>query len=152
MSNKDTNNALHSECHVLFDNGDLRLSSGEKVWIDLFHMKATYLGLLAGRPSPESTQQEGDGANSLVKDYFNGPTPVFLDQKYCEGGWKEHRLPNRCYCAQLRSTRLLVDDTDGSWLNVIWFGSDQKDMPLNIQVANAMADLDWDAAATAYSY
>ena len=125
---------------------EIKLASGKIVAIEKFEMSFTYDGLLLGTPDKEMNDRT---ISDIKKSYGNGRLLMLLDDAYVS----EKLLKPIIFSVQLISDPIkkTKDNSDGSYLNIIWFGSDFKSSTIDKMIMN-LQGFDWDDEAQNYEF
>ena len=128
----------------------IELPSGHVAWVDRFDVKRMYLGYIEGLPKDEAIQREIANARKFVAENFFGPEPVILPPKIFDDGSENPILPPLRFAAQISSWEATDPDSDGSWMNLVWFGEIDDEKSIKAFVAEALEGVDWSTQASAY--
>ena len=125
---------------------EIKLASGKIIAIEKFEMSFTYNGLLLGSPNKEMNNRI---ISDIKKSYGNGRLLMILDDAYVS----EKLLKPIIFSAQLISDPIkkAKDNSDGSYLNLVWFGDDFKSNTIE-KIIMGLKDFDWDAKADNYEF
>jgi hypothetical protein len=99
----------------------IKLAIGKVVTLERFEMSFTYDGLLLGRPNKELNDRI---IEDTIKKYNKNKVVVLTDDAYVS----DDRLKPIMFKVELTSQRINNNEElyDGSYLNVVWFGSGFK--------------------------
>ena len=125
---------------------EIKLASGKIVTIEKFEMSFTYDGLLLGTPDKEMNDRT---ISDIKKSYGNGRLLMLLDDAYVS----EKLLKPIIFSTQLISDPIkkTKDNSDGSYLNLVWFGDDFKSNTIE-KIIMGLKVFDWDAEAENYEF
>ena len=122
---------------------ELKLKSGKVVTLDTFNMSFTYDGLLLGSPNKELNEL----IIQRIKDSFKeNKVLMMLDDAYKT----EELLKPLIFSARLTSSP--IDKmNDESFLNVVWFGDDFKNITIEKMIMN-LKKIDWKNMSEDYQF
>jgi hypothetical protein len=125
---------------------EIKLASGKIVAIEKFEMSFTYDGLLLGSPNKEMNDRT---ISDIKKSYGNGRLLMLLDDAYVS----EKLLKPIIFSAQLISDPIkkTKDNSDGSYLNLVWFGDDFKSNTIE-KIIMGLKDFNWNNEAENYQF
>ena len=110
-----------------------------------------YLGYIEGLPKAADIEQEINRARSFVLSNFYGPEPVVLPPKLFDAESENPIMPSLRFAAQISCWEAQDADSDGSWMNLIWFAEIDDDKTIKDFIAEALAQVDWPTQASGYS-
>ena len=124
----------------------IKLANGKIVMIEDFRMQFVYDGMLLGQPNKEVNEKI---ISNFIKSFNSNKVFLIMDDAYIS----ENQLKPILFSAQLVSEPINdYDETsDGSYLNVLWFGIDFKSNTIDKMIMN-LKDLDWDVEAENYEF
>lgn len=124
----------------------IELANGKVVTIEKFEMSFTYDGLLLGTPSKEMNNKM---ISDIKKSYGNEKLLMLLDDAYVS----EKLLKPIIFSAQLISDPIkkAKDNSDGSYLNLVWFGNDFKNDTIE-KIIMGLKDFNWNEEAENYEF
>jgi hypothetical protein len=124
----------------------IKLANGKIVMIEDFRMQFVYDGMLLGQPNKEVNEKI---ISNFIKSFNSNKFFLIMDDAYIS----ENQLKPILFSAQLVSEPINdYDETsDGSYLNVLWFGIDFKSNTIDKMIMN-LKDLDWDVEAENYEF
>lgn len=124
----------------------IKLANGKIVMIEDFRMQFVYDGMLLGQPNKEVNEKI---ISNFIKSFNSNKVVLIMDDAYIS----ENQLKPILFSAQLVSEPINdYDETsDGSYLNVLWFGIDFKSNTIDKMIMN-LKDLDWDVEAENYEF
>ena len=125
---------------------EIKLASGKIVTIEKFEISFTYDGLLLGTPDKEMNDRT---ISDIKKSYGNGRLLMLLDDAYVS----EKLLKPIIFSAQLTSDPIkkTKDNSDGSYLNLVWFGDDFKSNTIE-KIIMGLKDFNWNDEAENYQF
>lgn len=126
------------------------LSSGSVARVERLDIFRTYLGWINGVPPAGDTAREIESAREFCRSNFGGPEPVVIPPKLYDALSDKPILPPLRFVAQISSNERLVDDSYGSWMNLIWFAEIDAERPLIAFVNEALSQVDWKTQASSY--
>ena len=128
----------------------IELPSGYVAWVDRIDIKRMYLGYIEGLPRSDDIEQEINQARNFVATNFFGPEAVVLSPKLFDEKSDNPIMPPLRFAAQINSWETLDADSDGSWMNLIWFAEIDDDKSMKDFIAEALAQVDWPTQASGY--
>lgn len=124
----------------------IKLANGKVVTIEKFEMSFTYDGLLLGTPNKEMNDKM---ISDIKKSYGNEKLLMLLDDAYVS----EKLLKPIIFSVQLISDPIKKkkDNSDGSYLNLVWFGNDFKNDTIE-KIIMGLKDFNWNEEAENYEF
>jgi hypothetical protein len=124
----------------------IKLANGKNVIIEDFRMQFVYDGILLGQPNKEVNEKI---ISNFIKSFNSNKVFVIMDDAYIS----ENQLKPILFSAHLVSEPVndYEESFDGSYLNVLWFGSCFKSNTIDKMIMN-LKDFDWDVEAKNYQF
>ena len=101
-------------------------------------------------PKVADVQKAIDKARKFVTANFFGPEPVVLAPKLFDEESDNPIMPPLRFAAQIRCWETTDADSDGSWMNLIWFAEIDDNKSIKDFIAEALEQVDWPTQATGY--
>jgi hypothetical protein len=124
----------------------IKLANGKIVTIENFKMQFVYDGILLGQPNKEVNHRI---IANFIKTFNSNKIFMIMDDAYVT----EYRLKPILFSAQLVAEPINDSEGlfDGSYLNIVWFGTDFKSNSIEEMIMNLKA-FDWDVEAKNYQF
>jgi hypothetical protein len=121
----------------------VKLSSGQIVHVDAFHLARTYAGLLVGKPTADLNERVLRQEAAAVQRRW-GQRPMYLVPPAVDQSEPDHpRLPDFMLSASLYSHTPAEPGNHGSELVVIWLRPEPGDEPLDEVIAAGVREVPW---------